>query len=208
MAKIDEMIYVGDPMCSWCWGAANEITQLKEMYGTEIPFKVILGGLRPGTTAPMQEKQKQFLKTHWEEIQEMTGQPFDFKILERNDFVYDTEPAARAVVSIRKINPAIEFDFFKAIQYQFYAKGKDTNLIETYLDVCEEYFIEPSDFEEVFNQESTREATSSEFDQSRSLGIVGFPTVLIRMGAKYQALARGYSTLEKMQAILKKWIAV
>lgn len=204
MANIDEIIYIGDPMCSWCWGAAPELSKL-QTENPEIPFKIILGGLRPGTTAPMQAKQKKFLKTHWQEIQEMTGQPFDFKVLEREDFIYDTEPAARAVLSVRQLKPSLEFEFFKAIQYAFYAEGKDTNMLDTYLTLSRGFDIKPEEFEEVFTQRSIKAATLSEFDQSRSLGVMGFPTVLIRIEAKHKALARGYDTFENMQNRLVQW---
>jgi putative protein-disulfide isomerase len=43
------IIYVGDPMCSWCYGFAPEITELKEKL-TDYEFKLVLGGLRPGGT--------------------------------------------------------------------------------------------------------------------------------------------------------------
>ncbi len=205
MAKIDEIIYIGDPMCSWCWGAAPELSKLKTENEAEIPFKIILGGLRPGTTAPMKAELKVFLRAHWQEIQEMTGQAFDFKILERNDFIYDTEPAARAVLSVRMLKPSMEFEFFKGIQQAFYAQGKDTNQLETYLELCPTYQIPQEDFEQTFLHKSTIAATLSEFDQARSLGVMGFPTVLIRMEAKHKALARGYNTFENMQNELTQW---
>ena len=44
-----EIIYVGDPMCSWCYGIAPELKKLKSHYDTKnIPFKIIVNGLRPG----------------------------------------------------------------------------------------------------------------------------------------------------------------
>lgn len=206
MANIDEILYIGDPMCSWCWGAAPALEQLKNHYEGKIPFNILLGGLRPGNTALMDSKLKTFLRQHWEEIHQLTGQAFGFQILEKEDFVYDTEPAARAVCTMRQLNPAAEFDFFKAIQHQFYAKGKDTNQINTYLELCEDFFVAPSDFEQLFNATATKQATAEEFDQARMLGVTGFPTILVRMGQKYKAIARGYDTFEHMKARVEQWL--
>ncbi|MEO1653156.1 MAG: DsbA family protein, partial [Bacteroidota bacterium] len=134
--KSTELIYVGDPMCSWCWGAALEITQLKTHYSEEFDFRLLLGGLRPGTTHPWKASQRQYLRKHWEEIAHMTGQPFRFDILAEEGFIYDTEIPSRAVYVCRLIAPDKEFSFFKAVQFAFYAQNKDTNQLETYLDIC------------------------------------------------------------------------
>ncbi len=203
---IDEILYIGDPLCSWCWGAAPALNQLKAHYETTIPFKILLGGLRPGNTKLMDEKLKIFLKEHWEEIQILTGQPFGFQILEREDFVYDTEPPARAVFTVRQLNPTVEFDFFKAVQHQFYVKGKDTNLLNTYLELCEDFFIESVDFKKLFESPETKQATAEEFEKARMLGVTGFPTVLVKMGQKYKAVARGYDTFEHIHERVEQWL--
>ena len=67
------LVYIGDPMCSWCWGAAPELTRLQDHYQKQLDFEIILGGLRPFTEHTMTDKQKNFLREHWVEIQEMTG---------------------------------------------------------------------------------------------------------------------------------------
>jgi len=43
------LIYFADPMCSWCWGFAPVIAQVRERYGEALPVRLVLGGLRPGT---------------------------------------------------------------------------------------------------------------------------------------------------------------
>ena len=44
-----ELIYVGDPMCSWCWGMAPALQAFAaHALQQELAFSVVLGGLRPG----------------------------------------------------------------------------------------------------------------------------------------------------------------
>ncbi|GAB4395681.1 MAG: hypothetical protein OHK0053_05580 [Microscillaceae bacterium] len=165
----------------------------------------MLGGLRPGTITVMSEKQKAFLRHHWEEIHQLTGQPFGYEILERNDFVYDTEPAARAVVVVQQLQALLAFDFFKAIQAAFYVKGRDTNVLETYLELCDDFFIDRAVFATLFEQEAIRIQTEANFEQARMLGVMGFPTVLLRQGQTHKLLARGYDSAENMAARLEHW---
>ena len=41
--------YVGDPMCSWCWGLSAELKQIAlHCQKQGIGFSVTMGGLRPG----------------------------------------------------------------------------------------------------------------------------------------------------------------
>ncbi len=205
MSKRATIIYIGDPMCSWCWGAAPEITSLKEAYQAEFDFKIIQGGLRPGTTQVMSPRQKQFLREHWEEIQQMTGQAFRFDLLETEDFVYDTEPPARAVVAVRNIKPALEFDFFKSVQKAFYVDNQDTNLTETYLNLCEEYFIDTEAFKQEYLSRETKVRTEADFEKARMLGVLGFPTILFKVGEKHKQVARGYASFTNMQTQVEHW---
>ena len=202
-----ELIYIGDPLCSWCWGVAPEVTLLKDQYASDVNFKIILGGLRPGTTTEMSDKQKTFLREHWEEIGKISGQPFKYDILAGHEFIYDTEPPARAVYCARIMNPLLEFDFFKEVQKAFYAENKNTNQIETYQSICEELFIEWTKFEELFNAEDSKEKTEEDFDTARMLGVTGFPTLLLKINQKHRVITRGYNTYQNMMQKVQYWLS-
>jgi putative protein-disulfide isomerase len=62
-AQNPTIIYIGDPMCSWCYGFAPEITKVKEAL-PDYEFKVVLGGLRPQGTETMADL-GDFLEHHW-----------------------------------------------------------------------------------------------------------------------------------------------
>ncbi|NPC76191.1 DsbA family protein, partial [Corallococcus exiguus] len=43
---VGEVLYVGDPMCSWCWGGSPGLLQLEaEALRRGIPFRIRVGGL-------------------------------------------------------------------------------------------------------------------------------------------------------------------
>lgn len=202
-----ELIYVGDPMCSWCYGFAPEITKLKEAYSNKVKFTIVMGGLRPGTTEVMDSSMKVFLKEHWVEIGHRTNQPFKFDILNSSDFVYDTEPPARAVVVVRKLKPEIAFDFFKEVQHLFYEHNKNTNDIANYLGLLTKFGIDKDEFIKQYNSEEIKNDTRNDFIQSRELGVNGFPAVLLKINEKAETLTYGYTTFEKMDKRLRKIIS-
>ena len=58
-------------------------------------------------------------------MHEASGQPFDFRFFERKAFVYDTEPASRAVVVMRRAGLTELLAFLHRIQAAFYAENSD-----------------------------------------------------------------------------------
>ena len=97
------LIYVMDPMCSWCWGFAPVIDAIQAAF-PQLDLHLVPGGLRPGVTDPMQDSTRLALAEHWQAVHAATGQP----VLTPDDlpaaFVYNTEPACRALVVGRELD--------------------------------------------------------------------------------------------------------
>ena len=75
----DTLFYIGDPMCSWCYGFSSELDKVKSVM-FDIPFKIILGGLRANGTETFGEL-KEFLSEHWREVHLNTKQPFSLSLI-------------------------------------------------------------------------------------------------------------------------------
>jgi len=189
-----ELIYVGDVMCSWCYGFSPEITAVKERFKDEVDFKLLNGGLRPYTKEPMDAEMKKFLRQHWKEVTKTSEQPFEYNILaDSSRFIYNTEPPARAIATVRKLKPGLEFEFFKKVQNSFYVKNKNTSDINTYLELLPEFNIDKESFKENFNSEQMKLAVAGEFKQAEALGVSGFPAVLLNKDGQYIVITNGYS---------------
>jgi putative protein-disulfide isomerase len=199
-----KLIYIGDPMCSWCWGAAEEISWLKNKYSQIIDFQLLMGGLKPSPQENVSEKLKHFLRNHWAEIAQLSGQPFNFSILEKDNWNYCTEPACRAVLTVRKMNPNIEFDFFKSLQQAFYVKGLIINQLNVLADIAEGYFLDRNEFIRLFESEDMIDQTDEEFYQIQYLGVQGFPTILLKINEKHHPIARGFEKFEVMDKRIEK----
>ncbi len=200
----EEILYVGDPMCSWCWGLSPALERL-QAHARErgIPFSVVVGGLRPGGGDPWTPAFKAFLRHHWEEIGERAGQPFSMKLLERQRFNYDTEPSCRAVVVARELlrERGAEdrlYPFFSAIQRKFFAESADPTEVSFYETISAEHGIDFATFRKRFESAEARAATAAEFALSRQLGVSAFPTVLLRRREAVRPIAVGFSTAEAM----------
>lgn len=202
-----QLIYVADPMCSWCYGFAPEYTRVVNYFKTEVDFKLIMGGLRPYNTETIDDNMHHFLRKHWLEISERTGQPFSYDILEDSTFVYDTEPAARAVVVVRNLKPQEEFNYYKAVQAAFYAENKNTNETETFVTIAEQFNIKANDFRTKFESKEYKDLTRQDFINAQEMGVRGFPSVLLIQGDKLSVITNGYTGAEniirKIDAMIK-----
>ena len=208
---VREVLYVGDPMCSWCWGGSPGLRQLEaEANRQGIPFRIRVGGLRPGGGDPWNERFKGFLRHHWEEIAARTGQPFSTRFLDRPAFNYDTEPACRAFLVMRGMIEEIPgpetraYEVFAAIQRKFYAEGEDPTVASFYESVCAAHGLDFKVFLSRFDHADAKRATANEFQEVRALGVSGFPTVLFRGGAGLEVLASGFMTGPRMVEALTR----
>jgi len=195
-----EIIYVGDPMCSWCWGISPQLNALKR-YGKSVgvPFRLVMGGLRPGGGEAWNEEFKNFLKHHWEEVNKKSGQPFSMDLFDRKEFNYDTEPSCRAVVTVRKLSPDKTLPFYELVQHHFYVKNNDPNQVEFYQPICEKLNIDFKDFKEFFNSPEAIELTKKDFAINREWGIRGFPSVVVRKGTELHLIASGFASFEELK---------
>lgn len=194
----NKLIYIGDPMCSWCYGIAPELACLKDATANLAQFELIVGGLRPNESVPMDAELKEFLRHHWQDVHKASGQRFSYNILERNDFVYNTEPACRAVVTARMLKPGSEFAFFKAVQEAFYLQNADPHLVETYYPICDANGISREAFAAKWPTEALKQATLRDFQKAAQLGVRSFPTVVVQTADSLQLLAAGYARCKPM----------
>lgn len=201
-----EIIYIGDPMCSWCYGFSPAIQTLYQRHKTDVRMTLKMGGLHPGNDYVLNEDYKRFLLEHWTEIGERTGQKFSFGILDHLGWVYDTEKACRAVVAVRKLQPGSEFPYFASLQEGFYAFNRDPNDPYTFANAAVEIGIERDAFLNVYRSEEAKAETADDFDWARSRGVRGFPTVLLNGKRGLEVLTNGYQPLSALEVRLGKWL--
>lgn len=199
-ADQSQVFYIGDPMCSWCWGMSPEIEALATHCADNgVGFRLVMGGLRAGGGDPWNAAFRDFLRQEWTHIAVQTGQPFGYRLLERSAFSYDTEPACRALVTARGLfgqgQDAIrrELAFFAAVQWKFYVEGEDPKEPAFYRDICIATGIDPEHFENSFASPEAVAATQREFRLARQLGVRGFPTVMLQTATGLHEISVGYA---------------
>jgi putative protein-disulfide isomerase len=198
--------YFADPMCSWCWGFMPVIEAIREQYRGRAKIALVPGGLRPGTQEPMSERMREEILHHWHTVHERTGQAFRFEGAMPEGFVYDTEPASRAVVAADGIAPEATFPMYKAVQSAFYAEGRDVTRPEVLTDVAGSLGLDQTNFRQAFESEEARAKTVAHFRHAREWGVRGFPTMILQGAGGYRLLSNGWQPLEELRLELEAWL--
>ena len=199
------LIYIGDPLCSWCYGFSPEISKAVEQLGSTVDFQLVMGGLRPYNTETMVDL-GDFLKEHWDHVSQRSDVTFRYEILKDESFVYDTEPPCRAVVVMRKLRPDKEFEFFKAVQKAFYYENENTGDVNTYLAMMSDFGVDPVLFKTSFESEEMKMAVKTDFQLSSSLGVSGFPSTVLKYNGKYYQISNGFVQSDELVESVKSRI--
>lgn len=206
--------YVGDPMCSWCWGISPTVKRLEAFCADEgIAFSLTMGGLRAGGGDPWSPQFKDFLRNEWQHIAHVTGQPFGFTLLDAAEFNYDTEPACRAIATVKLLQAkhalpkSVVLTFFSAVQQKFYVAGQDTTEVDFYADICAAVGLNVAEFTALFDSAEAKQAVHQEFVRCRQWGVRSFPTILLERNGEISPLAVGMVHADQLLATLKHEIA-
>lgn len=202
----ERLLYVMDPMCSWCWGFAPVVEALaRQAARAGVRLDWVVGGLRR-ETSPLSEPARGRILAHWQAVSEETGQSFNFAEALPEGLVYDTEPACRALVVARHLAPRRVGRLARLIQQAFYLEGRDVTHARVLLELAEAAGFSRCCFAEAFDSAEQRAATRADFAWVERLGIAGFPTLLAERNGMLALLTNGHQPLERLSPLLERWL--
>ncbi len=204
-----QLIYVADPMCSWCYGFGPELLAfLDTVPGANIDL--IMGGLRAYNKQVLDDATRTTIMGHWQQVAERSGLPFSDAAMSQPGFIYDTEPACRTVVTARTLTDddsgRSALAVFHAVQHGFYARGLDvrdpavlSELAVTAMNQVEgEDSFDVTSFAETLVSPMAMSDTREHFEQTQQWGIRGFPALLLVHEGALHMLASGYTTRDDL----------
>jgi putative protein-disulfide isomerase len=202
----NSLVYVGDPMCSWCYGFGVPLQKLLQQL-PDVPLAMVLGGLRAYNKEVIPAALKDTLHHHWEEVTKRSGKPFGTGQFDREGYIYDTEPACRAVVTIRTHAAEHTLAMYHAVQHAFYAAGRDITQTSVLADVWQELVdsktigdvnFSKDAFVAAFDSDSIKTQTRNDFAMVQQWGIRGFPALIAVVNGEAQQVANGYMEADEM----------
>lgn len=205
------LIYIADPMCAWCYGFGPELYTL--LAGLpDIKLDIVVGGLRPYERDAIDEETRSTLAPQWAKVKEVSGLPLSDAPLRRDDFIFNTEPACRAIATAHSLVPESRLAMLHALQHVFFSDGLDITRGDVLADVgaavLKEFGhdIDAATFFDKWNEAETIDATATDFRQTRQWGVSGFPTLVLERDGRLDLVTSGFmrtqELVDRMQAII------
>lgn len=203
MAKL---IYVYDPMCSWCWGYRETWLKLKEALGDKLAIEYKVGGLAPDSDEPMPEDMQQFLQQTWQRIEQQLGTKFNHNFWLNTQPRRSTYPACRAVLVARQYNKELEMLY--AIQKAYYLNAQNPSDISTLANLAEQIGLAKNTFITEIQSEKINSLLMNEINEVRSLPVQGFPSLVIENKGSYYAVPVNYQDWQSTYQQVMQFVSV
>lgn len=204
-----QLIYIMDPMCSWCWGFNPVMQQvLKQAQAAGVKLSLRVGGLRTGQQAILDQSKRDYILQHWRTVAETTGQPFDFEHALPAGFVYNTEPACRALVVARELDEARLLPFLNRLQQAFYQGAQDITQPCVLRELAQQAGYDNDAFCLALDAADAHLQTQADFAWVNHLAVRGFPTLLAEHRQRYALITNGYQSYAALEPLLSRWISI
>ena len=200
------LLYIYDPMCSWCWGFRPVLEQVKQALPDSIEVQYILGGLAADTDLPMPQEMQNTIRETWKTIQqEIPGTEFNYDFWTECNPRRSTYPACRAIIACRIQQPEKEPAMLLAIQQAYYLDARNPSEDEVLIQLAAEVGLDVEMFIPDFKSEACRDALESQILLARSLYVHSFPSLVLLQGATESRIHIDYNSSDIIiQQIVRK----
>lgn len=197
MKKPYKLLYIYDPMCSWCWGFKPVLEEIIKQISDSLEIEFILGGLAADTDDIMPEDMKQQIISNWHRIEEsIPGTKFNFQFWNKCTARRSTYPACRAVLAAKAQNPNKEFLMLNAIQEAYYKQARNPSNYEVLYGLAKSLKLDMDKFKTDIHSEKIENQLMEQIKFSRSIGADSFPSLYIEKDQHHYPVALDYNNAD------------
>lgn len=200
----DTLIYVADPMCSWCWGFRASRDRVLTALPAGTPVRYVMGGLAPDDAEPMDDGTRGYVRQAWRAVEQATGASFNWEFWSECQPRRSTYPACRAVLLAERLRSGAGPLMFDRIQQAYYQEARNPSDAETLVALGRDLELDDGVFERELSSPGTQALLEADLKFRRELNVHSFPTLILESGDKRVVLTEGYSDAEQVLAQLPR----
>ena len=194
-----KLIYVHDPMCSWCWGFEPIRKVLFEMLPEEMEVKRLVGGLAPDSMEPMPQEMQNFLQRTWSKIEQtIPGTKFNFDFWTLCQPRRSTYPSNRAVIAARLQGEKFDKMMTLRIQKAYYQEARNPSDNNTLIELAADIGLDVKRFEDDIITDKIEQLLLEEIQLTRSKGMNSFPSLAVESKQGLTPIHLNYTNVENM----------
>ncbi len=193
------LIYVHDPMCSWCWGFETVRKQLFKAVSGKINIRRLVGGLAPDSMELMPESMQLFLQQTWKKIEQtIPGTHFNFDFWTQCSPRRSTYPSNRAVIAARLQGAEFDELITTRIQQAYYQEAKNPSDNSTLIKLATDVGLNPQQFKNDISSDIVDQMLGEEIHLTRVLGMNSFPSLAIEKEGEVSHVNLNYTNSQEM----------
>lgn len=197
------LVYVHDPMCSWCWGFDRALQELTGRLPDQLRMTRLVGGLAPDSDEPMPVETREYIQSQWRNIEvRIPGTDFNWDFWRLCEPRRSTYPACRAVIAARQQGDVNDQRMTAAIQRAYYLQARNPSDTDTLVQLAGEIGLDKEAFAGALNSASVDTQFAHEREQARQLGVDRFPSLVLVEGETHRPIRIDYLDCEPMLAQL------
>lgn len=178
------LYYVTDPICSHCWAIEPILRRFTEQYGDYFNFHLLMGGLlekwHDGPIDPANGIYKPAdVAPHWREVGNHSRMPIDGSVMMENP-VQSSYPASRVFKIIQiNYNEAAALEYLRRARETLFVFNQNVSDRTILIDIVNKLGLDGEAIVEESEQSAAQQLLQEDFNLVRSLGVRGFPTIIM-----------------------------
>lgn len=193
------LVYVHDPMCSWCFGFSQTHDVIMRELAGKIPVHRLLGGLAADTEDAMPQAMQSKLQQVWQQIEQVIpGTQFNYDFWKSCQPRRATYPACRAVIAARCQGEHFDPIMTDAIQQAYYRNARNPSDNDTLVSLAQEIKLDAKQFEVDLMSEQVHQQLLDEIHAARAIGINSYPSLAVVSGKTVRHIDLAYNDPEAM----------
>lgn len=176
------LYYVTDPICSHCWALEPVLRRFVSQYGNYFNFHTIMGGLLEkwedfsdsanGISKPAD------VADHWREVGEHSRMPIDGSLWLNNP-IQSSFPPSIVFKVIQQRDDSLATEFLRRAREAVFAFNQNIGDPVVLLDIVNKLNLDGKSILKDAQQEIGKNLLNEDFHLAASLGVRGFPSIII-----------------------------
>ncbi|WP_421924195.1 DsbA family protein [Paenibacillus luteus] len=183
-SKAVNLYYVTDPICSHCWALEPVLRRFVEQYGNYFNFHTVMGGLlekwHDGPIDPANGISKPSdVAAHWREVGEYSRMPIDGTLMIDNPVQSSYPPSRVFKVIQKKYTDEKAAEYLRRSREALFAFNQNISDKTVMIEIVNQINLDGESIINEAEQQVGHQWLQDDFNLVRSLGVRGFPTIIM-----------------------------
>ncbi|MBU8879950.1 DsbA family protein [Bacillus sp. FJAT-29790] len=180
--EVINLYYVTDPICSHCWALEPVLMRFEEQYGHYFTIHTVMGGLLKGWEGFADVSngigKPSDVAGHWREVGEYSRMPIDGSVWLENP-IQSSYPPSRVYKVIQQKDEHLANVYLRRAREAVFAFNQNIGEEIVLVDIVNQLGLDGKEIVKEASLPNGQQLLDQDFALARSLGVRGFPTIIM-----------------------------